>query len=252
MVANRRPFFFIFNAMIKTILNLAALIISIAAAGQSFPNGSYNFNGDPAYAYNKYLVLHGERNFTKVGIYRVLGTYYLMGEKHPGAMYSKTETALNIKLSYNTYNQEVAFISSSNLNNPLVKEAGTLDSFRLQKDSLITEDMLFVYGGLLGSNEKAYFRQMTDPSQNLVLYKKYKSVLASTSNYIEADIREFELEVSYYYYNKEKKEFSRLKTGYNAVKKELGFIRNFDTVLDKELLRTNPEAALINLISSAD
>lgn len=238
--------------MIKTIFSLAAFVVSIAAAGQSFPNGSYNFNGDPANAYNKYLVLHGERNFTKVGVYRVLGTYYLMGEKHPGSMYSKNETALNIRLSYNTYNQELAFISSANANKPLVKEPGTLDSFRLQKDSLITEDMLFIYGSLIGSNEKAYFRQLTDPSQNLVLYKKYRSVLESTSNYAESDVREFEIEVSYYYYNKEKKELTRLKTGYNSLKKELGFIKNFDTVLDKELLRANPEAALINLISSVD
>lgn len=196
--------------------------------------------------------MKNERSYRQIGVYKVLGTPFLFGENHVGNMYSKSEVAKNIKLSFDTYNQELAFQTSANVNQPLVKGPGSLDSFMLKADSFIKEDMVFHYGGLLGTSDKSYYLLSSDPSKNLVLYKKYKAVIGPTTNYIEADMRQFEIEATYYYHNKATKRIERLKPTYNAIRKELSFIPNVGELIDRQLLNSDPELALRKLFNAAN
>jgi len=233
----------------KISVAILALCCNLGAFAQPY-NGSYNFNVDPAAAYNKYLVRQSARTYIQVGPYKVLGTYFLFGADHPGNFYSKSETASNIRLSYNTYNQDVSFTSSSNPDKPLVKEAGTLDSFVLKADSLIATDMTFIYGAVLKTDEKSYFQRITNPSGSMVLFKRFKSTIGIPSNYIEAELREFELERNFYYYDSKKKTLTKLKTGYSWLKKEFSGVKNFDSLIDRNELEANPELALTKFISA--
>ena len=145
--------------------------------------GQFNGAIDPATAYNKYLVGQNNRKYTQIGQYKVLGTPYLFDSKHLGNMFAKTETGFNILLSYNVYNQEVEFTSSSNPDQPLVKEPGTVDSFILKKDSLIASDMLFIYGAHLGFKDKQYYLQVSK-GDKYQLFKKYKANMEVVSTNI--------------------------------------------------------------------
>jgi len=227
----------------------AAMLTAIAGYSQAY-NGSYNFRGDPATNYNKHMVGHSERTYVQIGPHKVLGTYFLFGSNHLGNIYSPEQKAENIHLSYNTYNQQLEFTSTSNPDKPLVKEPGELDSFVLRSDSLIENDMFFVYGSVLGSTDKAYFQRITDPSKKEVLYKRYKSAIGVPTNYVEADMRQFEMEISYYVYNRETKDFHRLKHNYQAIKKEYGSVPNFASLVTKPEVESNPEKALRKLFNS--
>ena len=103
----------------------------------------------------------GDGVFMQVGTFKVTGTPYLYGQKNEGDLFSKDVKAYNLKLSYNTYNQELGFYSTANPNEPLVKEAGEVDSFLIHPnvEAGISSRLKFVYGSLLGSKEKAYFQE---------------------------------------------------------------------------------------------
>ena len=116
--------------MYKNLSLALALIAGIAATAQQ---ASYV---DPAQAYNRILVEKGANSYRQVGNYKVIGSPFLFGEKNKGNIYSKPETAKNIELSYNIYNQEVAFYSTANPDNELVKTPGSLDSFLLRHPAL--------------------------------------------------------------------------------------------------------------------
>ena len=90
---------------------------------------------------------------------------------------------------------------------------------------------------------------MSSPEKNLVLYKKYKTVLGTTTNYVDAELRQFEVETSYYYYDRKKNELKKLKPNYNAIKKELSFVPRIEGLLDRELFNSDPEAALKRLFN---
>ncbi len=77
---------------------------------------------DPALNHNKLIQQQiGDRVYKLIGPYKVIGTQFLFGEHHKGDVFSKEEKAWNIFISYNTYNQELEFYSSSNPDKPLVK-----------------------------------------------------------------------------------------------------------------------------------
>src|SRR5688572_28247967 len=101
------------------------LITSSVALGQS----GYM---DNALNYSRLIIAKTENGtYQLVGTYKVIGTPYLYGEKNKGDIFSPEAKAFNIFLSYNAFNQEVGFYSTSNPDKPLVREPGTLDSFFL-------------------------------------------------------------------------------------------------------------------------
>jgi hypothetical protein len=87
-------------------------------------------NIDLAINHNKLLrEKQGDGVYKLIGTYKVIGTSYLFGEKNKGNLFTPETKAYNIALSYNTYNQEVEFYSSSNPDKPLIKSPGEVDSF---------------------------------------------------------------------------------------------------------------------------
>ena len=161
---------------------LATLMISLLCATVSLAQNNYM---DNALNYNRLLrEKTGDGVFKMVGTYKVVGTPYLFGEENKGDLFSSEAKAYNISLSYNTFNQEVEFYSTANPDKPLVREAGTVDSFVVHSNATvgITSTLKFIYGGLLGSSEKAYFLEIYSGPKYSV-YKRYKSDLGYVSSH---------------------------------------------------------------------
>ena len=184
--------------------------------------------------------------YQQISIYKVIGTSYLFGEKNKGDLFSSEAKAYNISLSYNTYNQEVEFYSSSNPDKPLVKETGTVDSFIIHENvSLgITHPLKFVYGTHLGSSEKSYFLELYAGKQFSV-YKRYKSDLGIVStNYIQSELRQFDLLHEYFFTDSSKVGIKKLKTNAYNIIKELKSIKDISPVFTSDDFTRDQEAAL--------
>lgn len=218
--------------------------------------GSSNYlsaqTGLPAYAdnalkYNRLMIEKtAEGVYKMVGTYKVIGTSYLFGEKNKGDLFSTEAKAYNISLSYNTYNQEVEFYSSSNPDKPLVKEPGDVDSFTIHQniESGITSELKFVYGSLIGSKEKAYFLEVYKGGK-YSLYKRYKSDLGYVStNYIQSELRQFDLSYEYFYTDGDAKTIKKIKANGSSVIKEFKDIKDLSPVVNNDDFIANPEDAL--------
>jgi hypothetical protein len=201
---------------------------------------------DPAQNHNKLLQQQQDGGYRLIGAYKVVGSSYLFGEHHKADMFAIEAKAYNIYISYNTYNQEVEFYSTSNPDKSLVKEPGTVDSFIIQQNVTlgITSPLKFVYGTLLGVKEKSYFQEVYKGS-TYSLYKRYKSDLGYvSSNYIQADLRQFDLLYDYYYSENEKTGLKKLKTNYSSISKEFKDKKDISSVFTDEEFTANQEAAL--------
>jgi len=208
---------------------------------------------DPALNHNKLLQEQtGDGVYKLIGPYKVIGSSYLFGEHHKADMYAKEATALNIFVSYNTYNQEVEFYSTSNPDKPLVKEPGTLDSFTIQanKELGIAAPLQFVYGPLLGTKDKYYFQQICK-GERFSLYKRYKSDLGySSSNIAQSELRQFDLQYEYYYTDTEAKSMKKIKPNASNVVKEFKEIKDLTTAVSHEDFTVDPEAAFCKAFGS--
>lgn len=209
-------------------------------------------NMDLAINHNRLLrEKNGEGVYKLIGTYKVIGTSYLFGEKNKGDIYSTDAKAFNIALSYNTYNQEVEFYSSSNPDKPLVKLPGELDSFVIQPNPEldITSPLKFIYGSHLGSTEKAYFQEVY-AGAHFSIYKRYKSELDYvSSNYIQSELRQFELTREYYYYDAVKKIIKKIKPNSSAVIKEFKDVKDLSGIVAPDAFTTNPDAAFVKLFN---
>lgn len=223
-----------------------AVIAAAIFTGQSNAQ-VHNTYMDNALNFNKLLKERtGEGELKLIGPYKVKGTSYLFGEKNKGDLFSTEAKAYNISLSYNTYNQQVEFYSSSNPDKPLVKEAGEVDSFVLQANPEvgIMQAMNFVYGSHLGSQDKSYFLEIFKGSRYSV-YKKYKSELGYVSeNYVQSELRQFDLTFEYYYHDNQKPGLKKLKTNSASIIKELKSIKDITPVFSDADFTVNQEAAL--------
>jgi len=188
----------------------------------------------------------GDGVYKLIGQYKVVGTQFLYGEHHKGDLFATEAKAYNIFLSYNTYNQELEFYSTSNPDKPLVKEPGEVDSFTIQSDPEmdIINPLKFIYGAHLGTKDKFYYQEVT-PGSRFTLYKRYKSELGYvSSNYVQSELRQFDLSYEYYYYDKEKKELKKLKANAGSVIKEFKDITDLSLVVNQDDFDTNKEDAL--------
>ena len=204
---------------------------------------------DPALQHNRLLQEKlGDGYLIQVGNFKVKGSPFLYGEKLKGNVYSETEKAWNIYISYNTNTQELEFYSSSNPDKPLVKEPGTLDSFVIHANSdlMIAGNLKFVYGPLIGSNDKNYYQEICG-NGDFVFYKRYISEIVIVSdNYARQDLREFQLEYEYFYYNKTTGKLKKLKRNPDAIVKEFKDQADLETVLTSESFYANQEEAICN------
>lgn len=202
---------------------------------------------DNALNYSRLIMTKTEDGvYKQIGVFKVIGTSYLFGERNKGDLFSLESKAYNISLSYNTFNQEVEFYSTSNPDKPLIKEPGSVDSFLIHENAaqFITRQLKFVYGPLLGSSDKSYFLEIyTGP--RFSLYKKYKSDLGYVStNYIQSELRQFDLLYEYYYADSAKAGLKKLKTNASSISSELKKIKDISPVFTGEAFAIDQDAAL--------
>jgi hypothetical protein len=201
---------------------------------------------DNALNYNRLIIAKTSEGFYKlIGVYKVIGTSYLFGEHNKGDMFSSDTKAYNVFISYNSYNQEVEFYSSSNPDKPLVKEPGTIDSFIIQSNIElgIFSPLKFVYGSILGTKDKYYYQEVST-GHRFCLYKRYRSQLGYvSSNYIQSELRQFDLEYEYYYTDTENKGIKKIKANAASVIKEFKDIKDLSAVISVDDFSVNPESA---------
>ncbi len=229
-----------------TMAALEAQPVALSANSNTMVSRAPDSRGwtDPAMNHNRLLRERlGEGAYILVGTYKVKGSPYLFGGKNNADLFTPREKAYNIDISYNTYNQEVEFLSTSNPNTPLVKEAGEVDSFIIKQDieSGLVTDIKFLYGSHVGSSEKAYF-QVVEEGKRFSLYKRYKADLGYVSdNYVQSDLRQFDLVADYFFLDTETKKFKKLKVNLGSIIKEFRNIKDLTPVAGKEAFSANPE-----------
>ena len=201
---------------------------------------------DPALNHNKLIQQQTSDGVYKlIGTYKVTGTSYLFGEHNRGDMFATEAKAYNIFISYNTYNQEVEFYSTSNPDQPLVKEPGTVDSFVFQQniDLGISHPLKFVYGSVLGTKDKYYYLEVC-AGNRFSLYKRYKSDLGySSTNLAQSELRQFDLQFEYYYTDRKTAGIKKIKPNASNVIREFKDIKDLSPIVDNDAFSANPEDA---------
>lgn len=244
----------IFPAIVTSLLSLGML--SARGQGAMVSSNSANSNSlvafkpdsrgwtDPALNHNKLLQQQaGDGVFKLIGPYKVIGSSYLFGEHHKADLFAPEAKAFNIYVSYNTYNQELEFYSSSNPNSPLVKEPGTVDSFMIHanKEAGFEHPLKFIYGAALGTKEKYFFQEICK-GEFFSLYKRYKSDLGySSSNYVQSELRQFDLQYEYYYQEKGSKSLKKIKPNSVSVVKEFKSVKDLSPDITAKDFEGNPE-----------
>jgi hypothetical protein len=208
---------------------------------------------DPALDHNRLLQQQtSEGAYKVIGNFKVMGTPYLYGEHNKGDLFAPEAKAYNIFISYNTYNQELEFYSTSNPDKPLTREPGTVDSFALNMEivSGINNRMKFIYGSLLGSKEKAYYMELY-AGPRFSIYKRYKSDLGYvSSNYVQSELREFDLQVEYFYVDSQGKGVKKIKPNSFSVIKEFKDTKDLSTVVTVDDFTLNPDEAFKKAFTS--
>ena len=228
---------------------IAGLVLCLSASSSFAQAGFTPTVGwvDPALNHNKLIREQTADGVYKlVGTFKVIGTSYLFGERQKGNLFSPEAKAYNIFLSYNTYNQEVEFYSASNPDKPLIKEPGSVDSFMINENQNlgILNPLKFVYGNHLGANDKSYYMELFT-GKKYSLYKRYKSDLGYVStNYIQSELRQFDLLFDYFYTDAESKGVKKLKSNVNSIIKEFKSVKDISPVLNNDSFAVNPDDAL--------
>jgi hypothetical protein len=226
--------------MLKKLSLVGSLLCTV---GLAFSQSGYM---DNALNYSRLILTKSEGMYKLIGTFKVQGTSYLFGEQNKADMFSPEAKAYNISLSYNTHNQEIEFFSSSNPDKALVKEPGTVDSFTIHSnESLgIIHSLKFIYGSHLGSTDKNYFMEIYS-GQRFSVYKRYVSDLGYVSgNYIQSDLRQFDLLYDYFYRDTTKPGLKKLKTNSSSIIKEFKDIKDISSVFTADDFTKDQEAAL--------
>ncbi len=207
---------------------------------------------DAALSRNKLLrEQQGEGVYKLIGTYKVKGFSYLFAPKLNADIFSVKESASNIRITYDTYNQEIEFYSSANPTTPLVKNPGEIDSFILKQNSEagIMKNILFIYGPLIGATEKAYF-QVIAAGSRFSVYKRYKAELGYVSdNYVQSELRQFDMISDYFYYDTVTQKMKKLKLNLNNVIKEFKSIKDISSVATNDDFSADPEASIQKIIA---
>ena len=127
----------------------------------------------------------------------------------------------------------------------MVREPGTLDSFIIHQNIElgILNPLKFVYGSLLGFKDKYYFLEICT-GKRFSLYKRYKSELGYvSSNYVQSELRQFDLQYEYYYTDSEGKGIKKLKPNAASVIKEFKDVKDLSAEISVDDFTANPEAA---------
>lgn len=202
---------------------------------------------DAAVGYNAWALANNENSFKRVGAFKVRGTPYLFGGAYKGDVYAKKQVGKQVTIGFDTYQQQLEIYLGSH--DPIVKGFTEIDSFVLRADSstLFREDMYFVNAQLFDSS-KNFFLMKVYEGKRFSLYKSYKSVLGVVSeNYVESELRQFDLNFEYYYFDNTKKGLTKIKLSPKFLKSEFKEFVNVGAMLDLEILNRNPQFELIKL-----
>lgn len=206
---------------------------------------SYGQFVEPAQAYNLLDRQNNADKYYVISNYKVVGSPYLFGGNQTGNIYSSSEKGIEIKLSYNTYLQNIEFSSGWQT---LTKDISDLDSFELNKDgNNIIENMVFINPKFINSVDKNFFQVITKGGQ-FNLYKKYSGSLDIVStNYVQSNLRQFVMVVDYFYLNIKDGSLKKLKVNKKALAKEFSSKTEVSTFLETANLTSNTENALKSL-----
>ncbi|MBG9374877.1 hypothetical protein I5907_01410 [Panacibacter sp. DH6] len=176
---------------------------------------------DAAQMYNR-LLLENENSVVQVGNFKVKGSPYLFGGRKQGQLFLHGQAANTSFISYNTYDQIIEFSNSGSISSTLFQPSGLLDSFAISanKDLGITRELIFIKGSFVSAQDSSFYQRMLSGSR-FSLYKKYKSQLVIVStNYVQSDLRQFDLQTEYYYHDSLSNLFKKMKTNTGFLKKE--------------------------------
>lgn len=204
---------------------------------------------DPAQAYYRILLEKNASATIRIGSYLVKGTPYLFGENNFSIVYLQNTPVQKIIVNYNTYTQELEIFTDNKVNKINSEE---LDSFLLKplpESEGFNKPLLFVNGKYLYDKAKNQFYQNVATANRFSLYKKYYSDLGYVStNYIQSELREFDLKYDYYYTDTTTKMLKKLKLSNGSIIKEFKKIKDVSSVIGDEQIISNPEAILTKVI----
>jgi hypothetical protein len=157
---------------------------------------------DPAIAYTKLLLdrTGEDGGQQRVGNFKVNGTALFYGTALEGMAYVNGQTVSKSKIKYDTYSQEIEFVASVNDKQMTFKNEN-IDSFYVQRKNTsgTLEKFMFYSGKYYNQKSKAFFMKLCS-TKNYTLLKEYQTGLAIVStNYIDTDLRQFDLKANYYY-----------------------------------------------------
>ncbi len=202
---------------------------------------------DPAAAYMRVMFEKGsEGSYQQISNFKVIGTSFLYGEKLPGSIYTKSEKSEHTNLSYNTYNQQVdVYLNATN--QIISKKTSEVDSFIIYNSNsdFYKEDLLFYTSKLVSPLAKDLFYQVLLIGPKYNLYKNFSANLDIVStNYIQSELRQFNLEYNYYYLNNSTNEFKKIKLSRKKIIEDFSKTIDLSPSIDFDEINNNPEIAL--------
>ncbi len=232
------------------ILSLLLLItITNHINGQSTLGQASNYQ-DPAQALQKIMMQKSERGSLQlIGNYKVLGSSYLYGGNQVGDVYFKNGNVKNVLVTYDTYRQLLE-INIGKGDKSLIKTLNELDSFTINAGEKPDQpELKFVSVTQFDSSKKLFLLRVVMGSR-FNLYKSYTSELGYVSdNYIQSELRQFDLNYMYYYTDNLKPGLKKLKASVSAIKKEFKDVKDVSSVVKQDDYNLNPELALIKVFS---
>ena len=203
---------------------------------------------DPAQMYNRLLLEKGN-SVSRIGNFKVNGTPYLYGGQQMGVLFMHGEKAAYAYLSYNTYDQTMEYVATLNAGQPLLKPTGIVDSFKIIKNKELSfdNDLLFVSAKIVNATDNSFYQKVVGGTKFL-LFKKYKSDLGIVStNYIQSDLRQFDLSYEYFYLNAASNELKKIKPNLGFLKKEFKAETDISAIASNDDFSYEPENTLIKI-----
>ena len=203
---------------------------------------------DPAQAYLRLMLEKNPSATIRVGAYKVMGTPNLFGDKHNATVYLNNASSQTMQVGYNTYTQELEISNNGEIGSIKTKE---IDSFYLNPGAEtegFSKPILFINGKHVGAKENAFYQRIYTGGR-VNLYKKYYCDLGVVSvNYVQAELRQFDLKYEFYYADTVAKSFKKIKLANASVIKEFKSIKDVSTLIENVSVSSNPEFILTKIM----
>lgn len=177
------------------------VLVSIFIGACSSVNAQFYSFIDPALAYNKIIGEKGSKGtYQNIGAFKVIGSPYIYSETLVGDVYHNGKVAKDVVYKINNYSKQLQ-IATDVPGQYFMVSISDLDSLVLpaNKNEFLKADLTFLSSKSI-DNKKNLFLEQLQKGSRFTLYKTYSTELVIPSdNYIQSDLREFKLEVEYYY-----------------------------------------------------